>query len=63
MMYWDVIKRESKTGKRIEVIKSFKAKDLDDNVAKEEADNYANHKNNIRILSKKYYYEVECNII
>lgn len=62
-MKLDITKRDNKTGKYIEVVKSFSIKDKDDKEAWKIANEYASKKNKsfVGMIYKKYYYEVEFN--
>ncbi|WP_368490457.1 hypothetical protein [Clostridium sp. BJN0013] len=57
-MYWEVIKRQTKTRMYIDTIKTFKFDEETKDAMYNQALNYAKWRNKLGI-TKKYYYEIE----
>lgn len=58
-MYWNVFKREVKTGNLVKLVKSFPCYGQDDYDIKCRAEGIARRRNFIRYFYNKYYYTVE----
>lgn len=58
-MYWNVYKREVKTGKIVRLVKSYIAFGISDYDMKLKALRYSDFRNGFRWLFPKYYYTVE----
>ncbi|MFL0196610.1 hypothetical protein ACJDU8_13740 [Clostridium sp. WILCCON 0269] len=59
-MYWEVIKRQTKTGMYVDIVKAFEFNEETKEVVHNQALKYAKRKNRLDFM-KKYYYEVEFN--